>query len=318
MKLIAYLAAIGLMTLGASCLLGMSKAHRAPLIVAAGDIACGGKRSAPAGGPVDTDASCHMRGTAALIAALNPDAVLPLGDLQYSEDDFGGFERGYNKTWGRFKSISHPVVGNHEYDDRDAGGYFRYWGARAGEPGKGWYSYDLGGWHLIALNGEGGGPSVGGCQKGSAQWLWLQADLRSHPSGCRLAYWHQPRFSTGPHGNNSVYADFWDLLYAAQVDVVLNGHDHDYERYAPLNPKEKSDPNGIREFIVGTGGKNHSPFFYPINTSITRQNVSFGVLAMTLYRDRFAWRYVAEPGASYRDSGMALCHRSSTLRPGSG
>lgn len=309
MKQLWRLALMGTTVFCAAFPVGAAKNRHVPVIVAAGDIACGGRGSAPRGSAVDSDAYCHMNATAALISALHPDAVLPLGDLQYSYDDLRGFQQGYDKTWGRFKSISHPVVGNHEYDDPDASGYFRYWGARAGETGKGWYSYQLGDWHLIALNGECGGASVGGCEQGSAQWRWLRADLRAHPHGCRLAYWHQPRFSTGPHGNNSAYADFWDLLYAAQVDVVLNGHDHDYERYPPLNPQEKSDVHGVREFIVGTGGKNHSPFFYPVNRSVTRQNVSFGVLAMTLYSDHFNWRYVAEPGATYRDSGTAPCHR---------
>lgn len=309
MKHFRWLASIAIMVACAAFSAGASKSQRPPVIVAAGDIACGARRSAAAGGPLDNDAYCHMNTTAALIAALHPDAVLPLGDLQYGSDDLRGFEEGYDQTWGRFKNISHPVPGNHEYNDRNAEGYFRYWGARAGETGRGWYSYNLGKWHLIALNGQCTGPSVGGCQKGSLQWRWLQADLRAHPRGCRLAYWHQPRFSTGPHGNNSAYADFWDLLYAAQVDVVLNGHDHDYERYTPLNPAEKPDPKGVREFIVGTGGKDHSPFFYPVDRSVTRQNVSFGVLAMTLYPDRFSWRYIAEPGATYRDSGTARCRR---------
>lgn len=309
MKQLRRLAAIGAMVFCAAFAVSPAKNERAPLIVAAGDIACGGRRSAAVGSALDSDAYCHMNATAGLVASLHPNAVLPLGDLQYSYDDLRGFQEGYDKSWGLFKRISHPVVGNHEYEDPGASGYFRYWGGKAGETGKGWYSYNVGAWHLIALNGQCGGPSVGGCQKESAQWRWLRADLQAHPRGCRLAYWHQPRFSTGPHGNNSAYADFWELLYTAQVDVVLNGHDHDYERYPPMDPQEKSDPKGVREFVVGTGGKNHSPFFYPVSRSVTRQNVSFGVLAMTLYADHFSWRYVAEPGATYHDSGTAPCHR---------
>ncbi|MDQ6826351.1 MAG: metallophosphoesterase [Candidatus Eremiobacteraeota bacterium] len=301
------LAAIGL--LGATPATEVSKSLNSTLIVAAGDIACGARRETASGGSIDVSAVCHMSGTAALIAHLHPSAVLPLGDLQYGADDLRGFEEGYAKTWGRFRSISHPVIGNHEYDEPAAAGYFQYWGSTAGPAGKGWYSYDLPGWHMIALNGQCGGMGVGGCKKGSPQWQWLVADLRAHSRGCRLAYWHQPRFSTGPHGNNSDYTEFWSLLYAAHVDVVLNGHDHDYERFPPLNPQEKLDPNGIREFVVGTGGKNHSPFFYPSSASVTRQNTSFGVLAMTLYPHRYSWRYIAEPGATYRDWGSADCHR---------
>lgn len=278
-------------------------------IAAAGDIACDAAHT-PTGGPTDPKARCHAPQTAALVKAMHPDAVLALGDLQYFGDELATFQTGYGASWGAFKSITHPVSGNHEYPD--ASGYFEYFGAAAGPRNAGWYSFDLGRWHLIALNGNCGDAAVGGCDSGSAQYRWLVADLRRHPSGCKLAYWHQPRFSSGPHGNNSLYADFWSALYRAKADVVLAGHDHNYERFVPLDPREHRAPDGIREFIVGTGGRNHSPFFFPPHAeSAVRDNTAFGVLEMTLRPAGYAWRFIGEPGSRFTDSGQAACHRPS-------
>lgn len=282
-------------------------ATHAVRIVAAGDIACDAAHG-PSGGPADPKARCHAPQTAALVRRLHPDAVLALGDTQYFGDDLATYRAGYGASWGAFKSITHPVSGNHEYPH--ASGYYQYFGAAAGARNEGWYSFDLGAWHLIALNGN--CSDVGGCDASSAQYRWLVSDLRRHPGGCKLAYWHQPRFSSGPHGNDSQYADFWNALYRAKADVVLAGHEHNYERFAPLDPRERRAAGGIREFIVGTGGRNHSPFFFPPHAeSEVRDNTAFGVLEMTLRPGGYSWRFVAEPGARFADSGQGVCHRPS-------
>ncbi|PZR59737.1 MAG: alkaline phosphatase [Candidatus Meridianibacter frigidus] len=274
--------------------------------VAAGDIACDPAHHA-FGGKDDSRARCHSAQTARLIAALHPDLVLPLGDLQYFEEDVQAFRTGYGSTWGSFKAISYPAVGNHEYEIPDAAGYFDYWGARAGPRGEGWYSWDRGGWHFIALNGN-CEPS-GGCSERSAQYQWLAADLLAHRGVCTLAYWHQPRFSSGPHGNDSDYAGFWRALYRAGADIVLNGHDHDYERFVPMNPQEETDARGLREFVVGTGGRNHSQFFFPPHLqSAARQNTEFGVLLLELSPNTYRWRFIPESGGTFRDAGQGKCH----------
>lgn len=281
---------------------------RTVTVAAAGDIACDQAHGAR-GGPSDLSARCHAEKTAELIRALHPDAVLPLGDLQYYGEDVQTFRSGYGASWGAFDAIAHPVAGNHEYEVPAAAGFFGYFGRTRLH--NGWYSWNLGDWHFIALDGNCTQAAVGGCDTHSPQYRWLLADLKAHPRGCRLAYWHQPRFSSGPHGNASAYADFWKALYDARVDVVLNGHDHGYERFTPLDPDERTDnTNGIREFIVGTGGRNHSPFFFPPHfESIVRNNTAFGILQLTLRRADFDWRFIAEPGAEFSDSGHAVCHR---------
>ena len=290
-------------------LLAAAPAGRSVTIVAAGDIACDPAHG-PRGGPADVRARCHDRATAELIRALHPDAVLVLGDAQYFGEDLKTFATGYGASWGAFKSITHPVTGNHEYEIPGASGYFDYFGSAAGPRGKGWYSWNLGRWHFIALNGSCDEAVVGGCGTGSQQYRWLQADLRAHPRGCRLAYWHQPRFSCGPHGNDSRYAAFWKALYEAKADVVLAGHDHGYERFAALDPGERAASDGIREIIAGTGGRNHSPFFFPAHAeSVARDNVTFGVLVMTLEPRGYRWRFAGEPGSTFQDSGRATCHR---------
>ena len=192
-----------------------------------------------------------------------------------------GFSGAYDPTWGQFKAITKPVPGNHEYQTPGATGYYSYYGAAAGDPTKGYYSYDLGTWHMIALNSNCG--AIGGCGAGSPQGQWLQADLACAPV-CTLAYWHQPRFSSGEHGNEPVYDTFWQDLYKAGADVVLNGHDHDYERFAPQDPSAHADASrGIREFVVGTGGKSHYNFPKAPPTARWRNADTFGIMRMTLH-----------------------------------
>ena len=269
-----------------------------PLLAAAGDIAC-------APGESRTRFACHQIDTAALIARLRPAAVAALGDLQYEAGSFADFEGSYDRTWGTFRDITHPAVGNHEYGTPGAAGYFASFGARAGKPGRGWYSYALGGWHVVVLNAN---CEEVGCDAGSPQQRWLAADLAAHPARCTLAYWHQPRFSSGLHGDENDVAPLWRTLQRAGADVVLSGHDHDYERFAPQDTDGRLDPaHGIVQFVVGTGGKSHYPILFARRNSRAHATV-FGVLALTLGHGAYRWRFVAEPGVGFHDAGAARCH----------
>src|SRR4029450_3695934 len=201
-----------------------------------------------------TARTCHQQATSDLAVAANPTGVLALGDQQYDRALLGGFVNSYEPTWGRLKAVTHPVPGNHEYLS-GAADYFTYFGPAAGDPAKGWYSFDIGARHLIALNSS--CARVGGCGPGSPQERWLRADLAAHPNRCTLAFWHHARFSSSGHGSYPTYDGFWRALYEAGADVVLSSHDHDYERFAPQDPDAKPDPRrGMRQFVVGTGGKN--------------------------------------------------------------
>jgi acid phosphatase type 7 len=269
------------------------------VIATAGDIAC--LRSTA------SSTTCHQGTTAGLIRQLAPSAVLALGDEQYETGTLDAFTGSYDPAWGQFKDITKPVPGNHEYQTAGASGYYSYFGAAAGDPTKGYYSYDIASWHMIALNGN--CSAVGGCGPGSPQERWLAADLASKPRTCTLAYWHQPRFSSGEHGDEAPYDAFWKDLYAAGADVVLNGHDHDYERFAPQNPAAQPDPSrGIREFVVGTGGKSHYNFPRISANSEVRNGDTFGILKMTLHPKSYDWQFLPEPGATFTDSGTGGCH----------
>jgi Glycosyl hydrolase family 99/Calcineurin-like phosphoesterase len=282
------------------------------IVAAAGDIAC------PAGqvdigdnaeGATDQirapHATCGQAATAKLIGQLKPDAVLALGDTQYPDGASSQYEGSYAKSWGQFRAITYPAIGNHEYLTRQARGYFAYFGQRAGNQNQGWYSYDLAMWHVIVLNSE--CQYVGGCGPGSPQERWLAADLASHPNGCTLAYWHEPRWSSGSHGSNPLYGAIWSDLAAAGADVVLNGHDHDYERFAPLSADGQVDANGIREFIAGTGGESHYKFHLPATGSQVRIADTFGVLRLALEPGAYEWRFVSISGATL-DAGKTACH----------
>jgi len=281
-------------------------------VVAAGDIACDPTSPAdPEEGPT-VGPTCAQEATSGLALSLRPDAVLPLGDNVYSNGTLTRYRRWYQPTWGRLDPISHPVPGNHEYivsaESVDAAGYFAYFRTRAGDVRAGWRSFDLGRWHLIALNG--GCPPAGSCGPGSPQERWLRADLAAHAKDrCVLAYWHEPRFSSGRHGNDQRFSAFWDDLYRAGAEIVLNGHDHDYERFAPQAPDGRADPDrGIREFVVGTGGANLRQFRAVEPNSEVRANSSVGVLVLELRPDGYSWRFAPAAGGSFTDSGSGSCH----------
>jgi len=282
-------------------------------IAAAGDIACDPASSSFNGG-LGEDLECRQRATSDLLVGAGYEAVLVLGDLQYEDGTLSKFGASYDPSWGRVKAITHPAPGNHEYQTGGAAGYYQYFGAAAGDPTKGYYSFDLGGWHLIALNSN--CSAVGGCGAGSAQEQWLRADLNANASAsCTLAYWHHPRFSSGAHGSDSTYQAFWQALYDANADLVLVGHDHDYERFAPQTPSGALDTTrGIREFVVGSGGKEVGAFPEVRPNSEVRDVSSLGILELTLGTDEYAWRYmpaVARYALAYgpfKDTGAGSCH----------
>lgn len=239
-------------------------------------------------------------GTALLLDRI-PGTVFTVGDNAYPNGSAKDFADCYAPTWGRHKARTRPAPGNHDYHTRNAQPYFDYFGENAGPPGLGYYSYDLGAWHIISLN------NVIDSDKRSAQYKWLEEDLKAHPVECTLAYWHIPVYSSGTHGNDWKMSEVWRLLYAHGVDVVLNGHDHNYERFAPQDPDQQADPLGIREFIIGTGGggvyrpKGKQP------NSEAWDNSSYGVLKLTLSPGSYAWEFVPIPGMKYRDSGTGTC-----------
>jgi len=244
--------------------------------------------------------------TAKLLEA-NPGTVMALGDLAYPNGTAENFKC-YDQTWGRVKSRTRPAVGNHEFHSKGASYYFEYFGAAAGDPKTGYYSYELGSWHVIVLNSE--CKEVGGCQAGSPEEKWLRADLAAHPAGCTLAYFHKPRFSSGlNHGDDLEITAFWQALYDYNAELVLNGHDHDYERFAPQDPNGKADAKrGIREFVVGTGGKNHREFGPKEPNTEVRNNDAFGVLKLTLKATGYDWQFLPEAGKTFTDSGSGSCH----------
>ena len=236
-----------------------------------------------------------------------PGTVMAVGDLAYPDGSKENFAC-YDKTWGRARSRTRPAPGNHEFHAAGATPYFEYFGVLAGDDKTGYYSYALGSWHIVVLNSECNG--VGGCKAGSPQERWLRADLASHPVACTLAYWHKPLFSSGSaHGNDLTMKPLWDALYEANADVVVNGHDHDYERFAPQTPEGAADPGrGIREFVVGTGGKGLRPFGVSKPNSEARNADAFGVLKLTLHANSYDWQFIPEEGKGYSDSGSGACH----------
>ena len=274
------------------------------MIAAAGDIAC-----APSDPNVrgSDPASCQQAATSDVLLRRQYATVLALGDLQYDEGTRGAFAGVYGPSWGRVRARTHPVPGNHEYETPGAAGYFAYFGARAGSRGRGWYSFDVGSWHLVALNSN--CAEIGGCGIGSAQGRWLRADLARHPRRCTLAFWHHPRFSSGNrYGDNPVTAGLWRALQDVGADVVLVGHEHGYERIGPLSATGLVDrTRGIRSFVVGTGGRSHYGFRDPIPGSEVRDASSFGVLELTLGAGRYTWRFRPAVG-SFADAGSASCH----------
>lgn len=266
-----------------------------PVLVGAGDIA-------------SCDDLTGAEATAKLIDKI-PGTVFAVGDLAYPDGSDEQFANCYGPTWGRFKVRTRPAPGNHEYHKTGASGYARYFGEAAGDSSKGYYSYELGAWHIVVLNSE--CAEVGGCEAASPQGRWLKQDLAQHPVACTLAYFHQPLFSSGgKHGNNPEMKPLWDLLYNAGAEIVINGHDHDYERFAAQDPEGHADAqHGIREFVVGSGGKNsHRKMGVTQPNSEARNDDTFGVLKLTLHPRGYDWEFVPEAGKTFTDTGTDVCH----------
>jgi hypothetical protein len=261
------------------------------VLLAAGDVAECGRKGAQA---------------TARILSRSPGTVAALGDLAYPDGTAADFAC-YNAAWGAFKGRTRPTPGNHEYNSGSATAYFNYFGAAAGPGDRGYYSYDLGPWHIISLNSNCGRAE--GCEAGSPQDRWLRRDLARSRRRCTLAYWHHPRFSSGQHGDDIDLRRLWSDLYRAGAEIVLVGHDHDYERFAPQTPSGILDPKrGIREFVVGTGGKNHNRIGAPEANSRVRNAGTFGILKLTLRPNSYTWRFIPEAGKTFTDAGSTGCH----------
>ena len=288
-----------------------------PVVLAVGDVACDPASTWFQGG-LGTDTYCRQKATSDLALSLEPTAVLALGDLQYECGGYDAFLQSYDPSWGRLRAITRPVPGNHEYltssasgtgcaVEATAPGYYSYFGAAAGDPTKGWYSFDIGAWHVVALNSN--CNRIGGCGLTSPQGLWLKADLAANDAACTLAFMHFPRFSSGTHGSTTSQGNFWKLLYDDGAEVVVAGHDHDYERFAPLNPTQQPDPLGMRSFVVGTGGKLLRPFSATVQPgSEARIADRYGVLKLTLHDGSYDWEFVTIAGGPSPDAGTATCH----------
>lgn len=274
------------------------------VVVAVGDMVCGTAT------PASYD--CVHAETATLAASLRPNAVFALGDLQYETGSLADFGAFYHPTWGLLKQITYPVAGNHEYSTPGAAGYFDYFNGagadsgRAGHRARGWYSVTLGDWLVIALNSNCG--FVGGCGAGSPQEVWLRNVLAQSTHRCAVAIMHHPRFSSGSHGSTLAMQPFWEALYESGVDLVLAGHEHAYERFAPLAPDGTLDSeNGIRSFVAGMGGKESGTYQNRIANSDRQLSDVFGVLKLVLHEDRYTWEFVPVPGEIGSDSGAGAC-----------
>ncbi len=258
-----------------------------PVLVGAGDIA-----------------SCSSTGDEATANLLDmiPGIVFTTGDNAYESGSISEYVNCYNPTWGRFKARTMPSAGNHDYVTAGATGYYAYFGAAAGDPGKGYYSYNLGKWHIVVLNSE------ISTSTSSEQVTWLRQDLAANPVACTLAYWHRPRFSSGAeHGSSTSVQPLWQALYDYKADVIINGHDHTYERFAPQSPTGASDSNGIREFVAGMGGKSHYGFGTILPNSEVQNADTYGVLKLTLHDTSYDWQFVPVAGKTFTDSGNANC-----------
>jgi hypothetical protein len=258
------------------------------VLVGAGDIA--------GNGPGDS-------ATAALLDGISG-TVYTLGDNVYDNGTTAEFNAYYEPTWGRHKVRTKPSPGNHDYNTSGATGYYGYFGSAAGDPARGYYSYDLGNWHIVVINSN----IARGV--GSVQEKWLRADLAASTKPCSLAYWHHPRFTSGAdHAPDTSMAPVWQALYDFNAEVVLSGHNHQYERFAPQNPSGQLDTaRGIREFVAGTGGQSHYGFGTVQPNSEVRNGDTSGVLKLTLHSDSYDWQFVPVAGKTFTDTGTGACH----------
>lgn len=255
-------------------------------------------------GDIASCASADSAATAALVDGIGG-TVFAAGDLAYESGTLAEFRDCYGPTWGRFLDRTLPAPGNHEYNTPGASGYYAYFGAAAGDPGQGWYATDLGAWRVIILNSN--CAAIGGCEAGSAQEQWLRADLADHARPCTLAIWHHPRFSSGLHGNDKTTVDLWRALEQAGAEIVIAGHDHHYERFAPQTPDGHSDLEGIVEFVVGTGGRSHYPVARLVANSVVHDDDTYGVLRLDLAPGSWTSEFLPVAGQAFTDASSGSC-----------
>ena len=285
----------------ASTTLTLGKSKRVKAVAAAAEAPRPGSTVVLVGAG-DIGASPNAAATARLLDDI-PGTVFTAGDNAYPDGSASNF-RSYDRHWGRHKERTRPSPGNHDYGTSGAKPYYRYFGDSAGPAGRGYYSYDLGDWHIVSLN------SNIDMKAGSRQERWLRDDLASTDKDCILAYWHHPRFSAGPHGNSPETRGLWDALYEAGAEVVVVGHDHNYQRFAPQTPSGRRDPErGIRQFVAGTGGAAHYKVKKGMANLESSNGNTYGVLKLTLGPGTYEWEFVPVEGSRYSDSGSGTCHR---------
>ncbi|MCC6381391.1 MAG: metallophosphoesterase [Dehalococcoidia bacterium] len=256
-------------------------------------------------GDIGDCASTADEAVAALAASL-PGTLALVGDLAYETGSAADFARCFDPAWGALRDRVRPAAGNHDYGIPGARDYFAYFGPAAGEPGAGFYSYDLGAWHVVVLNSN-CDLVPGGCDEDSPQVRWLEADLDAHPGVCVLAYWHHPRFTSGLHGDTTAMQPAWAALARHHAALVVSGHDHHYERFAPLDAAGQPDPAGVRQFIAGTGGAQLYPILWIHPGSAVRDVNTHGLLDLSLFPGRYAWRFLPVASGTFQDAGSATC-----------
>lgn len=246
--------------------------------------------------------------TAGLLAGFPRAAIFSAGDSSNEQATLDQYQNCFAPTWGAYKARIYPAAGNHDYVQPGAASYFKYFGAAAGDPAKGYYSFELGAWHILVINSN--CKEIGGCEAGSPQYQWVKQDLAAHSTLCSLAIWHAPRYSSGVHGNDLEMLAIWKALYNAGAELVISGHDHEYERFAPLNPLDNLDAAyGMRQFVVGTGGAplRTTQGYRTSHSQVLIENVH-GVLDLKLHPASYDWQFIPEPGKSETDSSSAVCH----------
>lgn len=269
-----------------------------PVLVGAGDIgAC------PPSGTLG-----HAFATASLLDSISG-TVFADGDLPHENGLDADYAKCYEPTWGKFRARTIPAPGNHDYIVPNAVGYYNYWGPAAGDPTKGYYSLNIGAWHVIVLNSECADVHVGGCTASSPQGQWLQADLNANPATCTVALWHRPLYSSTSGFATPAVQPLWQILYDGGADLVISGHAHNYERFAPQNAMGKVDQaKGLRQFIVGTGGADLVSFSGTQRNVEVNNSSTFGVLKLTLHASSYDWQFIPIAGQTFTDSGTQACH----------
>jgi len=256
-------------------------------------------------GDISDCARGHDWATAKLLAGI-AGTVFTAGDNVYPDGTTAEFQDCYGPTWGRYLARTRPAAGDNDYETADASGYFGYFGARAGSPTNGYYSFDIGAWHAVILNSD--CSEIGGCGVRSPQVTWLRSDLAAHPRACTIAIWHHPRFSSGQSTPDDRSLAIWQALYDAGADVIVNGHRHQYERFAQQTPTGLPSSYGIREFVVGTGGAPLTGFSTIAPNSRVRESSTYGVLKLTLHATTYDFAFVPIAGQTFSDSGSFPCH----------